>query len=168
MMVEPFDTIIAQTTVRRPRRSEHLAGDAVLQLNLLVLYDHLLDSGRRPRFGRVYVCTCGLLDLAFGVGHLVGGRPRNDWWETREWRKLAIVQRQQNQNFKRTPKVQCGEFCRNLPPGSEKLVLKSVDSEKTKSIAPTTGMNLLTCKAKYGQSMMKNAVQTATSRLSVK
>ena len=56
----------------------------------------------------------------------------------------------------------------NLPPGSEKDVRRSVDSEKTNSIAPTAGMNLLTCKAKNGQSIMKNAVQTATRRLRVK
>lgn len=65
-----------------------------------------------------------------------------------------------NQNRKR--------LISKLTPGSEKLVLNKVDNEKTNRIAPTTGIERLTWMVKNGQSIMKNAVHTATRRLSVK
>lgn len=48
-MVESIDAIVAQAAVRRTRRPEYLAREAVLQLDRLTLDEHLFGARRRPK-----------------------------------------------------------------------------------------------------------------------
>ncbi len=79
MVVEALHAVVANGAVGGARRTEDLAGKAVLQLDGLVADDHLLGPGRRTEGAAVPSGAVGLdLDLALGVPRLVAGGAGND------------------------------------------------------------------------------------------
>ena len=83
VVVEPLDAVVADGAVRGAGRSEDLAGEAVLELDRLVLHHDLLGAGRRAVGGAAGAVRLDL-DLTLRVPGLLLRRSRDYAWNKRE------------------------------------------------------------------------------------
>ena len=79
VVVEPLDAVVADGAVRGAGRAEDLAGEAVLELDRLVLHHDLLGAGRRAVGGAAGAVRLDL-DLTLSVPGLLLRRSRDYAW----------------------------------------------------------------------------------------
>ena len=79
VVVEPLHAVVADGAVRGPRRTEDLAGEAVLELDRLVAHHDLLGARGRAVGGAAGAVRLDL-NLALRVPRLLLRRSRDDPW----------------------------------------------------------------------------------------